>query len=462
MSPTKDQDFRVPHSASRVPALATVAFATLGCKTNQFESAAMQETLQGAGYIIVPFETGADLVIVNTCTVTSATDAQSRNLVRRARRLNARCRVVVTGCYAQVAPDALHDLPGVSLVIGNEEKQRLLEFLGQPHGKTHVEVSDIRHSESVCLPPLTSFAGRSRAFVQIQNGCDAFCSYCIIPYARGRSRSAAADEILGQIRGLVQTGYREIVLTGIHIGGYGADLMPKLSLNELVQRIERETSLHRLRLGSIEPTELSRALLSTISTSAIICPHLHIPLQAGDDAVLKRMGRSYDRAAFAAVVEQARQALPDAAICLDVITGFPGETDAEFENTCAFVAQLPITDIHVFPYSRRPGTPAAVMPDQVDAKISKDRAARLRALAQQKNRRFAERFIGRELEVVVESAEQDGLLKGVSRNYLDLRFNGEASWSGQCVTVEPLGWVAGALQAEVIAGPLQNNKRKSV
>ena len=257
MPSTKDKDCHAPHPASRVTALPTVSFATLGCKTNQFESASMQETLQTAGYQVVPFESGAELVIVNTCTVTSATDAQSRNLIRRARRLNDACRVVVTGCYAQVDPDALQDLPGVSLVIGNEEKQRLLDFLGRREPVTHVEVSDIRRAQDVCLAPLTTFAGRSRAFVQIQNGCDAFCSYCIIPYARGASRSAHPDEILRQVAGLVESGYPEIVLTGIHIGGYGTDLPSPLTLNDLVRRLERETGVQRLRLGSIEPTELT-------------------------------------------------------------------------------------------------------------------------------------------------------------------------------------------------------------
>ena len=277
-----------PSSACQAPALKTVSFATLGCKTNQFESASMQETLSNAGYQVVSLNAGAELVIVNTCTVTSATDAQSRNLIRRARRLNASCRVVVTGCYAQVDPNALHDLPGVSLVIGNEEKQRLLEFLKKEQDSTYIEVSDIRKAENVCLQPLTSFASRSRAFVQIQNGCDAFCSYCIIPYARGASRSARPDEILQQVSGLVESGYREIVLTGIHIGGYGADLQLPVTLNDLVQRIEQKTKVHRLRLGSIEPTELTDELLESIAASRVICPHLHIPLQSGDDDILQR------------------------------------------------------------------------------------------------------------------------------------------------------------------------------
>ena len=450
MNFTEEQNIRVPQPASRVALTQTVAFATLGCKTNQFESAAMQEDLKSAGYRIVDFANGADLVIVNTCTVTGATDAQSRNLIRRARRHNAECRVIVTGCYAQVDPDALRDLPGVSLVIGNEEKRRLLDFLQQDCQSGTVEVSDVRQAESVCLPPLTSFAGRSRAFVQIQNGCDAFCSYCIIPYARGASRSAKEEEILEQVKGLAAAGFREVVLTGIHIGGYGSDLSPSSSLNGLIRRIEAESAIHRLRLGSIEPTELSDELLETISTSRIVCPHLHVPLQAGNDAVLQRMERTYNRDFFAQLINKIRAALPDAAICLDVITGFPGETDWEFNDAYDFIAGLPITDLHVFPYSKRPGTPAAAMHNQISGNVSRARAEKLRELAECKYERFAEGFVNQVLEVIVETGTRQGLMKGISRNYLDLRFSANQSLIGQCVMARTVATGDRVLLAELV------------
>ena len=438
------------HPTTRHTQRSTVSFATLGCKTNQFESASMQESLQSSGYQVVPFDEGADLVIVNTCTVTNATDAQSRNLIRRARKLNGACRVVVTGCYAQVDPEALQELPGVSLVIGNEEKQRLLDYLTEDQETTAVVVSDIRQVEKVCLPPLTTFSGRSRAFVQIQNGCDAFCSYCIIPYARGASRSATPDEILQQIDGLVAAGFQEIVLTGIHIGGYGADLDTPMSLNDLVRRIEFETGIRRLRLGSIEPTELTEELLETVASSQVICQHLHIPLQAGNDRVLQRMKRTYNTEFFGQLLERVRASIPDAAICLDVITGFPGETEEEFESAYNFISRLPLTDLHVFPYSKRPGTPAAGYSDQVPGDVSKARAERLRHLAAEKHRSFAEGFIGEELEIVVESGEKEGLLKGVSRNYLDIRFSGDAALSGQCVRVRSVCWQDESLHAMLL------------
>ena len=410
----------------------------------------MQEALKSAGYQIVGFADGADLVIVNTCTVTGATDAQSRNLVRRARRHNAECRVIVTGCYAQVDPDALRDLPGVSLVIGNEEKRRLLDFLQRDCQSSPVEVSDIRQAESVCLPPLTSFAGRSRAFVQIQNGCDAFCSYCIIPYARGASRSAQEHEILEQVDGLAAAGFQEVVLTGIHIGGYGSDLMPSSTLNGLIRRIEAESAIHRLRLGSIEPTELTDELIETIRTSRIVCPHLHVPLQAGNDAVLQRMERTYNRDFFSQIIEKTRAALPDAAICLDVITGFPGETEWEFNDAYDFIASLPVTGLHVFPFSRRPGTPAAAMHNQVPGNISRARAEKLRDLAERKHQRFAEGFLNQELEVIVETGTRQGLMKGISRNYLDLRFSADQSLIGQCVMVRAVSQSDRDLLAELI------------
>jgi len=444
-------EFKIQNSKFKLePQAQTVAFATLGCKTNQFESAAMQEMLQATGYRVVPFDKGADLVIVNTCTVTNATDAQSRNLIRRARKLNASCRIIVTGCYAQVDPDALQDLPGVSLVIGNEEKRRLLDFLGAEQDNSKVAVSDISAVDNVCLPPLTSFSGRSRAFVQIQNGCDAFCSYCIIPYARGRSRSADPADVVLQVATLVDAGYREVVLTGIHIGNYGVDLETPSTLNSLVRRILDETDVHRLRLGSIEPTELTDELINTVANSKVVCPHFHIPLQSGDNDVLNRMKRTYDTFFFASLVDKVRASIPEAAICLDVITGFPGETNLEFENTRDFISGLSITDLHVFPYSRRPGTPAANMDNQVPGDVSKFRAEVLRGLAAEKLKHYAQGFIGREMEVIVESSTKNGQLKGISSNYLDVRFPGSLQLAGQCVKVKLTGLQNDCLSAVLV------------
>ncbi len=429
--------------------MTTVAFATLGCKTNQFESAAMREALECAGYRVVPFAAGADLVVVNTCTVTAATDAQSRNLVRRARRLNPVCRVVVTGCYAQVDPPALAGLDGVSLVIGNEEKRTLLDHLRGGDAR-RIIVSDIRATQVAEVPAAPVFAERSRAFLQIQNGCDACCSYCIIPQARGPSRSVPEPHVVEQVRRLAAARVPEIVLTGIHVGAYGLDLNPPASLTSLLRRIEAETPVRRLRLGSIEPTEIDAALLRLLAASTVVCPHLHIPLQSGDDAVLARMRRSYGRETFRALLLEIRAALPEAALGLDVIAGFPGETDAEFANTLQLLEALPVSHLHVFPFSRRPGTPAASLPGQIPGPVKKARAERLRRLGDDKLRAFASRFVGRELEVVVERGGKGGQLKGLTRNYLEVRFAGGPELVGRCVTVRVLGGEGGVLSGEFV------------
>lgn len=406
------------------PVATSVAVVTLGCKTNQFESAAMLEQLLQSGYHQVDFEKGADLVIVNTCTVTAATDSQSRNLIRRARRLNPAARVVVTGCYAQINPQELQTLPGVSLIIGNEEKKQLVGFLQRSgpgtSAETKIQVTDIRSVEQ-CEPlDLHTFAQRSRAFVQIQNGCDAFCSYCIIPYARGASRSVPVAQVVAQVERLAANGYREIVLTGIHIGGYGQDLTPGTSLLSLLQAIERAPFNGRVRLGSIEPTELPEDLRDYLLTADWICPHLHIPLQAGDDEILRRMNRHYDTAFFADLIETVHRRNPAMAIGLDLISGFPGETERHFAATLDLLQRLPFSHLHVFPFSRRPGTPAASMPDQVAPAVVKKRAALLRQLGDEKLRRFSHKFIGSELTMLVETGVTKGLQKGLSENYLPL------------------------------------------
>lgn len=427
----------------------TVSIATLGCKTNQFESAAMEERLREAGYNMVSFEDGADLVVVNTCSVTSATDAQSRNLIRRARRLNLDCRVIVTGCYAQVDPSALRAIPGVAVVLGNDEKQDLLRYLREETEEQVVAVSDIRRSRDAVPLSLTTFTERSRAFVQIQNGCDAFCSYCIIPYARGSSRSLEPDQVVARVAMLGGKGFPEVVLTGIHIGGFGKDLEPPTTLTDLLRRLEQETEVPRIRLGSVEPTEIPQELIDLMANSDRLCPHLHIPLQSGDNQVLKRMNRHYTADFFLDLVQNIHQRLPEAAIGLDLIAGFPGESDREFENTCRLVESLPVSHLHVFPFSRRPGTPANVMKDQLPGDVVKERAAILRGIGEEKNRRFAERFIGRVLEVVVEGGEREGWCRGLARNYLTVLFRGRRELQGRRTWVRVNEWTPDGLHGEL-------------
>jgi threonylcarbamoyladenosine tRNA methylthiotransferase MtaB len=413
----------------------TVSIVTLGCKTNQFESAAMGEQLKHAGYRQVDFESGAELVVVNTCTVTAATDSQSRNLIRRAKRFNPQARVVVTGCYAQIDPESLNRLPGVSLVIGNQEKAQLLDHLTENVDSGHIQVSDIHQAETIEPLSLTGFEQRSRAFVQIQNGCDAFCSYCIIPYARGRSRSVPLQDVVAQVEKLSANAYPEIVLTGIHIGNYGRDLKPQTDLLDLLKRIEQSGFSGRLRLGSIEPTELTADLYRYVAESDWICPHFHIPLQAGDNEILRLMNRHYSTEFFAKLLESIHQLQPDAAIGLDVITGFPGETDVHFDRTRQLLEQLPFSHLHVFPFSKRAATPAAKMLGQVSGTVKKERAAHLRRLGEMKNEQFRQRFIGTQQSIVLEGGVTNGRRKGMTGNYLPVWIEDTALSRSELLTV---------------------------
>lgn len=400
-----------------------VAVTTLGCKTNQFESAAMTEQLLAAGYQIVPFGETADFYIINSCSVTARTDAETRRLIRRARRTNPLARVVATGCYAQVAAGDLEQMPELDAVLGNREKQEIAALL-ETDG---VLVSDVTRSGDGETLKLSSFAEHTRAFLQIQNGCNSFCSYCIVPYARGRSRSVGVEEVLQGVRELAANGYKEVVLTGIHLGAYGLDLKPAESLTGLVGMIDRQKLVPRLRIGSLEPNEVSHELLELMASSDMICPHLHLPLQSGSDSVLERMGRRYTAGFFRELIANVTSRLPDAFIGADLIAGFPGESGDEFNQTRLLLEELPLSDLHVFPFSSRPGTVAAGMPDHLPAGVITERAAILRRIAEQKKRAFLDRFIGRELDVLVQGHDsRTGRCRGLSRTYIEVSFRGSA------------------------------------
>jgi threonylcarbamoyladenosine tRNA methylthiotransferase MtaB len=399
----------------------TVAIATLGCKTNQFESAAMIEQFGNAGYSMVDFTEPADIYVINSCTVTARTDAETRRLIRRARRQNPEARIVATGCYAQVSPDELARMPEVDVVLGNMEKLDSSLLADSAENR----VGDVAAETKIPPLRLTSFAEHTRAFLQVQNGCNTFCSYCIVPFARGRSRSVAHGEVLDGIRGLVDNGFREIVLTGIHLGAYGLDLSPAGSLVGLIRRILDETDLQRLRIGSVDPNEFSDDLISLCAASPAICHHFHIPLQSGCDSVLQRMGRPYNSAFFSELLKRLVNIIPDAFIGSDIIAGFPGETDREFEATCSLIEALPFADLHVFPYSKRPGTKAAVMPGHLQPITINQRAAQLREIAADKKKQFMKRAVGRELMVLGQQYDEStGIVRGISREYIQAEFPG--------------------------------------
>jgi threonylcarbamoyladenosine tRNA methylthiotransferase MtaB len=398
-----------------------IALATLGCKVNHYESAGIAEKLSGSGHEIVPFTGQADIYIVNTCSVTQKTDYQSRQLVRRAHRLNPSASIVVTGCYAQVAPETFRGLDGVTLVAGTAMKDALPSLLTSerlPAGT--IVVTDMKDHQPFSCLPLSRIPGQTRGYVKIQDGCNADCSYCIIPRARGPSRSRKETGVIEEIRRFVDSGYREIVLTGIHLGHYGHDLAEATTLARLVRRIENETSIERIRLSSIEPKDVTNDLLALFRRSSRLCRHLHIPLQSGHDRILSLMSRNYTTADYRDLLSKIFDASPEAAVGIDIMTGFPGEGEKEFEATLEFVASLPAAYFHVFPWSSRPGTKAAGMGSHLKESVKKERARILRELGLKKREEYGRRFLGREVSVLVESGRHDGtgLLRGFSDTYI--------------------------------------------
>jgi threonylcarbamoyladenosine tRNA methylthiotransferase MtaB len=404
-----------------------ISFVTLGCKTNQFESAAMTEAARKEGYLVVSAGDAADICVINTCTVTARTDAESRRLIRKALRENPAARIVVTGCYAQIATEEISSMPGVALIIGNTEKRELLQLLRNLGEEQQIKVADISNVQETGPLLLETFAEHTRAFLQVQNGCDSRCSYCIVPHVRGPSRSVSLDDALEGIRTFARQGFQEVVLTGIHLGAFGLDLTPPTNLLELLSRAEREKIVPRLRLGSLEPTEISAKLIELIATGKTLCPHLHIPLQSGDDGVLAAMNRPYTSGFFRELVDQLTTAAPDLCLGTDIIAGFPGETDEAFARGYRFLAELPLAYFHVFPFSPRQGTPAATMPDPVPPAVIKKRAEALRILSVRKKRAYFEKFLGRELLVLIQQKRKGGSLQGLSRNYLTVAIPGHTA-----------------------------------
>ncbi len=371
-----------------------------GCRASQADGAAIESLLSRNGLEQAPDHKSAEFVILNTCTVTATADDELRQIVRRVNRDNPDARIVITGCYAQRAPEELVDLPGVSLVVGNSHKTKIAELLAAPyHGEVHV--GDIFEAGEFLATPVEGAAGdRSRPNLKIQDGCPNRCSFCIIPFVRGNSRSAPVAQVVEQIRNLSAAGYPEVVLTGINLGRWGREVGMRMRLADLLRIVLAETDVQRLRLSSVEPMDWSDDLLQLMADSPRIAKHMHIPLQSGSDTVLRRMHRKYRPHHYESRVRLARELMPDAAIGADVMTGFPGETEEEFAQTRAFVEALPFTYLHIFPYSERPGTPAADAQNHVPWPKRKERGRILKALALAKNEAFRRSQTGRTLSVV--------------------------------------------------------------
>ena len=414
-----------------------VAIKTLGCRQNQYESEALQELLRRDGNRPVGPGEEADLFIINTCTVTKEADADSRQMIRRAIRDNPSARVVVTGCYAQVAASEIASIPGVDLVAGNGEKTRLLELIRglAEKGPPLIAVGDIQRIRTFDPLPPPIAGSRSRAFLKVQDGCNYRCTFCIIPETRGPNRSQPKEAALRDLRALLGAGYPEVVLTGIHLGTYGRDLSTRGSIAGLLSEMLEVAAPARMRLSSLDPHEVGEDLIGLFERFGNLCRHLHLPLQSGDDRVLKLMRRAYKAEAFRRLVERLADAVPGIAIGTDVIVGFPGEGEAEFENTYKLLEGLPIAYLHVFSYSQRDGTVAASMPDQIPKAVKAARSFAHRSLSERKWHRFRRALVGQSLTAVVLDRRdaRTGHLEALTDNYVTVAFDADDRSVGRVV-----------------------------
>lgn len=414
---------------------------TLGCKVNQYESDAIAQRLKDLGYVPAGAEDSADLCIINTCTVTQKASMQSRQAVRQFIRSNPQAQIVVTGCYAQTEPDELKKIDGVHHIIGHGDKHNIPDIvLSQEKSLPSPSLirRNILHERHFKQIPVTVFGNRTRPFLKIQDGCNTFCTYCIVPYARGRSRSMPLESVLKNIHFLKQAGFHEVVLTGVHLGAYGLDLSPQTSLTALLDHIRESNAMDRVRLSSIEPHELTQNIIELVAKTEIFCDHFHIPLQSGDDRILERMHRPYTSSFFIDLIVKIKNRVPDAAIGVDILIGFPDETEKAFENTYSLIEKLPVTYLHVFPFSPRPGTPADKYPQKVPQKTIKARCEQMRRLGDEKKRIFYETFMGKTVEVLIESKRDKatGLLKGITPNYIPVNVVGKEDLFNTLVQVK--------------------------
>lgn len=437
-------DIRSTNYGPRTTNLA-VCFVTLGCKVNQTESEAVAQLFREAGYLVVDASEEADVVVVNTCTVTNMGDSKSRRVIRRMIREHPESVVVVMGCYAQTAPGEVLGIEGVDLVLGTQDRMKMLEWIEHVkiERKPQNAVHEIWEAEEFEELSQLSAEHRARALLKIQEGCNQFCTYCIIPYARGPLRSRLPENALAEARRLVEAGHPEIVLTGIHTGYYGQDLRGELGgawdLARLVRKLVEIPELSRLRLSSIEPMEYTPELIESIVSSDKVCPHLHMPLQSGNDRILSRMNRPYTLNEYKGLLERVRQRIPDVAVTTDIIAGFPGETEDDHASTLEFVKSCGFSGINVFPYSKRKGTPAADYPDQVPKQVKERRVKELLLVARVSQDEFVRRFIGKSVEVLIEWIDPQGRAIGHTPHYIQVQIpaseDGKSLVSRQFVTV---------------------------
>lgn len=427
--------------------MATVAFMTLGCKVNQEEAEALKNMFRQRGYQVVPFNQAADVYVVHTCTVTHMGDNKSRQMIRRATRTNPKAVVAATGCYAQVSPSEVQAIPGVDLILGTRERRHLVDLVEEIAARRSAEVLVESFAEDEPFEDLGSHStSKSRAFLKIQEGCRKFCSYCIVPYARGPNRSLPPDRALSRAAALVKEGFHEIVLTGIHIGTYGEDLPQGTRLAGLIKSLLKMDDTFRLRLGSLDPNEVDEELLEVLTAEERVCPHFHLALQSGDNQILARMGRRYTAEQYIELVDRLRARRPGIALTTDVIVGFPGEGERQFRHTEELIRRAAMSALHVFKYSPRKGTPAAAFTDQVPDQVKETRSRRLIDLGRELGEAYAKSFVGRQLTVLIESkAAQGQRYKGHAENYLVVTLEGTPELVGSLVPVKVVRHRAGLI-----------------
>ncbi|MBU3839951.1 MAG: tRNA (N(6)-L-threonylcarbamoyladenosine(37)-C(2))-methylthiotransferase MtaB [Candidatus Ruminococcus intestinipullorum] len=418
-----------------------VALHNLGCKVNAYETQAMQEMLEQAGYDIVPFQEGADIYIINTCTVTNIADRKSRQMLHRARKMNPDAVVVAAGCYVQAQAEKQEIDPCIDVVIGNNRKQDLLAIL-KAYEQEHSEqkdVIDINHTNEYETLSLSKTGEHTRAYIKVQDGCNQFCSYCIIPYARGRVRSRKKSDVVEEVTRLAQNGYREVVLTGIHLSSYGIDLEGEESLLTLLEAVHEIEGIQRIRLGSLEPRIITEEFVKKIVNMPKICPHFHLSLQSGCDETLKRMNRRYDSKEFLEKCNLLRKYFENPALTTDVIVGFPGETQEEFEETKAFLENIQFYETHIFKYSKREGTKAAVMEHQIPEQEKARRSAILIELGEKNKKEYEKKFLGKTVEVLVEEKANingEEVWVGHTKEYMKIALEGDGNLQNCILNVQ--------------------------
>lgn len=414
----------------------TVAFYTLGCKVNQYESEAVSSIFEKNGYEVVSFDQSADIYIINTCTVTNLSDRKSRQAIRKAKKTNPDSVVTVMGCYAQTSSEEILKIPGVNLVIGTKDRNSILDYIKRlEEGECRINaVDNIMTSRSFEELKVNTYKERTRAYLKIQEGCSQFCSYCIIPYARGPIRSRKPEDIIDEVRELSQNGYTEIVLTGIHLASYGKDLKTT-DLLDIIKKLNEIEGIERIRLGSIEPTTITEEFVLAAAEMPKLCPHYHLSLQSGCDATLRAMNRKYTAEEYRKSVELLKKHIPDVAITTDIMVGFPGETEEDFINSMDFADKIGFSKIHVFKYSPRKGTPAAESPDQITPEIKEARSEKMLALSDRLEEQYLGRFIDREMDVLYEQALADkkGYIEGLTSNYIRVAAEGSEDITGKIV-----------------------------